>query len=636
MADRVIFQTNDTITEDHIQEWIGRANLGDYVEDGLTFTADFTNVVLDISNGKAHILENSGHGQDITALPDARTDLALTDSATNYVFLAVNTANNDDIYYHIDTDKTAPSDPSLFIGTVDTANNTTTETNRFPDVTNYQTQNRKYPTINVDAHGAVGDGSTDDTQSIRDAIAEASASNPSALEFSAGKTYLLTGNVDIPAKDIRAVYGNNAWIKWDSSATTDSTIFSVNGNMTNTASPASGNNQTLAREEFKTLITDLQIYDVQDQYGGVAIWVADTFGTTITNCHIFGTSNAINLTGDHRNIEIYGNNIWNVGQRGIYCNANIHQCLVENNHISYFNKGIYLNMGTVANFHVIGNDIEDSTSGGAGASTHLIYATGTGLGESIIANNTIQDHNSATTAHIELENAGDQTLISDNYISHGDVPAIILDGTDHVTIRDNRFQDYTANVIEMQYGAGNTADGITIRDNDFIGISGAWATYSNSDAKHTNFSWSGNSIENGGEGLHLSTHEINGFDISNNYVTDIEGNLITVLANSNFLIDGNVSNNTAHTAGTASANYGMQIEKTHSGSKLFNVQINGNMYRGRSDVDNGIRVNAGESGDSDGVIVANNVVRHSGVGSAFDLPASGTTDVVIKDNIDSS
>lgn len=634
MADRVIFQADDLISEDDLQEWLGRANLGNYVESGLSFTADFTNVVLDISDGKAYLHESAGYGQDITALPDARTGLALTDNATNYVHLAVNTANNDDVYYHIDTDNTPPADPSLLLGTVDTANNATTETNRFPDVTNYQSHNRKYPVIHVDAHGAVGDGSTDDTQAIRDAVAEASASEPSALAFSAGKTYLVTQTITIPAKAIRAVYGNNAWIKWDSSATTDNIVLSIDGNMTNTASPASGDNKTLAREEFKTIVTDLQIYDITNQYGDVAIWTTDTFGTTIVNCHITGMNHGLYFTGTHRNLEIYGNNIWDVGANGIYFNSDTHQVLIEGNHISYFNKGIYLDGGTAANFNIVGNDIEDSSSGGAGSGTHLIYIRSVGLGESVISDNTIQDHSTSTTAHIELANAGNQTLIEDNYISQGDVPAILLDGTDHVTIRDNRIENYSVSAIEMQYGSGNNADGITIRDNDFVSLS-SWATYSNADARHTNFSWSGNSIESGGEGLYLSTYEINGFDICNNYASDLAGNLFTILANSSFLIDGNVSNNTAHTDGNAIATYGMRVEKTHTGNKLFNVQISGNTYRGRTDVDNGLRVNAGQSGDSDGVIVANNVVRHAGSGSAFDLPDGTQTDVVTKDNINS-
>lgn len=136
MADKAIMQTGDELDETNLKEWLGRANLADYVETGLGFTPDFTNVVLDIGDGKAVILDSStGKGQDITVLPDARTGLALTDNATNHVFLTVDPSVDDGVSYHIDTDNTAPANPSLKVGTVDTSNNTSTELNRDPDHT---------------------------------------------------------------------------------------------------------------------------------------------------------------------------------------------------------------------------------------------------------------------------------------------------------------------------------------------------------------------------------------------------------------------------------------------------------------------------------------------------------------------
>lgn len=130
MADKVIFQTNDGLTEQNLKEWMGQSSVGDYVESGLNFTADFTNTNLDISDGKAHVFNTAGYGQDITTFPDARTNLALTDNTTNYVFLAVDTSNNDSLFYHIDTDNTPPADPHLLIGVVDTSDNTVVEKNR--------------------------------------------------------------------------------------------------------------------------------------------------------------------------------------------------------------------------------------------------------------------------------------------------------------------------------------------------------------------------------------------------------------------------------------------------------------------------------------------------------------------------
>lgn len=131
LADKVIFQTGDYLDEPNLGEWLGRTNIADYGERGLGFTvSDWTSPALDIGAGKAHILTNN---QDITALPDARTGLALTDGDTNYVFVAVDTSLDDEIYYEINTTNSAPADTNLYLGTVDTANDTTTEENRDPE-----------------------------------------------------------------------------------------------------------------------------------------------------------------------------------------------------------------------------------------------------------------------------------------------------------------------------------------------------------------------------------------------------------------------------------------------------------------------------------------------------------------------
>src|SRR5437016_3260341 len=67
--------------------------------------------------------------------------------------------------------------------------------------------------VSVYYYGAVGNGVTDDTQAIKNAIA--SGSN---IEFDAGKTYLISGTLQLLPNQI--VYGNNATLKRAAEAST--------------------------------------------------------------------------------------------------------------------------------------------------------------------------------------------------------------------------------------------------------------------------------------------------------------------------------------------------------------------------------------------------------------------------------
>lgn len=137
MADQVLWQNagSDFSETTAGKNW-ARSNVLDYVEQGFSFTLNAATPSLDIQSGSdtdnlAHLSDSDGRG--VTLDMDDRTGLSLTDSATNYVYVAFTPSNTDDIYIHIDTDDSAPSgDPSLKIGEVDTSADTTTELNRDP------------------------------------------------------------------------------------------------------------------------------------------------------------------------------------------------------------------------------------------------------------------------------------------------------------------------------------------------------------------------------------------------------------------------------------------------------------------------------------------------------------------------
>jgi len=131
MADRVLYQTDDDLSEQNLTEQRALSNLTDYVERGLTFNADFQANTLDIGSGHAIVRDGT---QAYDVFPDARSGLGLASTTgLNYVYLAIQPGTDDDVRYEIKSSQTPPSDPSLLIGTVDAGSDTSTVMNRAPD-----------------------------------------------------------------------------------------------------------------------------------------------------------------------------------------------------------------------------------------------------------------------------------------------------------------------------------------------------------------------------------------------------------------------------------------------------------------------------------------------------------------------
>lgn len=154
----VPLEDGDNLSESQLRKYIARGNAVDYVEDGCGFSVDHTNDTIDIgtttTDGNFAIIEDSQQAYPL--FPDQATGIALPNaSATNHVFIAYDTSN-DQIYYHIDDDDTAPSDPSLKIGTVDTANDTSTELNREPSIATGQLNSEDLTAATTDHWLTVG------------------------------------------------------------------------------------------------------------------------------------------------------------------------------------------------------------------------------------------------------------------------------------------------------------------------------------------------------------------------------------------------------------------------------------------------------------------------------------------------
>jgi hypothetical protein len=113
-----------------------------FVASGLGFTYDAGGPTLDVASGKALITDStatatqSGSSRVGVAYiieADPRLGIALTDSATNHVYLVLDLSSPDSFSVVTNTTGSTPvTGPALKIGTVDTGTDTVTELNRKP------------------------------------------------------------------------------------------------------------------------------------------------------------------------------------------------------------------------------------------------------------------------------------------------------------------------------------------------------------------------------------------------------------------------------------------------------------------------------------------------------------------------
>jgi hypothetical protein len=114
--------------------------LTDFVVKGMGFTLNAGTPSLDLGSGKAVVSDSSAtatqsgetrdEGVAFVVELDARTGISLTNSAVNHVFLQVDLSSDDTVNIVVNTTNSAPSEPQVKLGTVDTSNDTTTEVNR--------------------------------------------------------------------------------------------------------------------------------------------------------------------------------------------------------------------------------------------------------------------------------------------------------------------------------------------------------------------------------------------------------------------------------------------------------------------------------------------------------------------------
>lgn len=161
MAEQFTFpQNGDKIDAEHFASLAGQDNITNYVQRGMSFTVDFTVPEVTVSTGKAFIKTSNGVAPNsgdtildlsfVIQIPEQTVSLA--DNDTNYIYLEPN-INSDDAAT-INSYTSTQSSPLLLTGTIDTSNDTSTESNRAPSANFLDTT-----VSELDTRGDITDGS---------------------------------------------------------------------------------------------------------------------------------------------------------------------------------------------------------------------------------------------------------------------------------------------------------------------------------------------------------------------------------------------------------------------------------------------------------------------------------------------
>ena len=201
----------------------------------------------------------------------------------------------------------------------------------------------------------VGNGVTDDTvalQALVDSLQEVVL--PTDLRI------LISDSITIDISKCRYFNGSNCTIK----VSGDKPAFIVSGSMTSsmTANPSSINSGIM-NDEANFVIEKCRITNANAQQG-TGIILDGCFKANIKDCYIYKLKTGIAIKNQCRDIKISGNHIYGSWNYGIHIQdtCNLHQCNIENNIINYAYYCIYFdNPVQIANFQIVGNDIETST-----------------------------------------------------------------------------------------------------------------------------------------------------------------------------------------------------------------------------------------------------------------------------------
>lgn len=126
-------QDGDDDSGFNFSTWTDRTNVRNFVESGMDVTVDYGNDEFDLSGGRAFVSHND-EDKVVTVNDGEFTNVSLTGSATNHVFLNPDFGVNDSVSLEVNTTNTTPNGASLKIAEIDTSADTSTYRNRRPVV----------------------------------------------------------------------------------------------------------------------------------------------------------------------------------------------------------------------------------------------------------------------------------------------------------------------------------------------------------------------------------------------------------------------------------------------------------------------------------------------------------------------
>lgn len=297
----------------------------------------------------------------------------------------------------------------------------------------------------VTAFGATGDGKTDDTAAIQQAV----DAQIGEIRFPRG-VFRLSKTITIDLDRI----GPTSLIA-DGPArvvmTGPGPAFRFVGTHQGTAAPETVH-ENVWQNQRTPMISGLEI--VGDHPQACGIEASGTMQLTITRLVVRRALHGIHLVKRNRNVIISSCHLYdNIGAGIYYDNVNLHQSNIIGSHVSYNDGGgIVIRGGDVRNVHIGTCDIEGNmgTEHSDPTANVLIDATGGSIGEVAITGCTIQHaHGFTDSANIRIN--GDSTVRS------------FTDETRHgnITIADNVLSDVQVN-LDVRNTRGVTISGNTI------------------------------------------------------------------------------------------------------------------------------------------------------------------------------
>lgn len=200
--------------------------------------------------------------------------------------------------------------------------------------------------------GAKGDGTSDDTNAIRHAIAQGDG----PIEFPRGR-YLLreTVEIDLARTGYLGLVGSQGTAQIIMAGS--GPAFRFVGHHGGTAVPESLQ-PVVSQRERMPMVSNLEITGTHPEADGIQL--RQTMQVTLQGVLLRKLRHAVHLVDRNRNFLMTGCHVYDNGGVGVFFDhCNLHQANLSANHISYCRQaGIKSLGGDVHNIQIVGNDIE--------------------------------------------------------------------------------------------------------------------------------------------------------------------------------------------------------------------------------------------------------------------------------------